>query len=388
MNKILVLFDNTLFYWKWLLPLKWCKKELKQTNVVIKFDKNIRFKILINLLFKNNNRFIYKVNYLKRILEKKHYEIIALSFHYKNEFFRLPEEEKKAIFGYLRKHCDKIIWLDPSDSTGTATFNILPYVDIYLKKQLLSNISLYTKPIYGDRLYAEYYHDKYHLNCGNEIASSNSILKEEYIYKIGVSWNVGIGSISIGANKYANILKDIIGFKNKFKDISLLEFNEKKYKLFYNGTLTGEPAVSYQRRRTHELINLLSDDKCVSPKERIDRSMYLKMMYNSKIIISPFGFGEICFRDFEAFIFGGCLLKPNMLHLNTWPNYFIDDKTYKKINWDFSDFNNAIECLKSDEKNIKEISENGRYNFLKYSLETSEGRQIFSNHILEAFRIG
>ena len=33
MEKILVLFDNTIYYWKWLLPLKWCKKEFKNNNL-------------------------------------------------------------------------------------------------------------------------------------------------------------------------------------------------------------------------------------------------------------------------------------------------------------------------------------------------------------------
>ena len=31
--------------------------------------------------------------------------------------------------------------------------------------------------------------------------------------------------------------------------------------------------------------------------------------------MSPFGFGEICYRDFEAMLNGACLIKPDVSHL-------------------------------------------------------------------------
>jgi hypothetical protein len=36
---------------------------------------------------------------------------------------------------------------------------------------------------------------------------------------------------------------------------------------------------------------------------------------NSKLCFSPFGYGELCWRDIEGLSDGGCLIKPDMGHL-------------------------------------------------------------------------
>ena len=46
-------------------------------------------------------------------------------------------------------------------------------------------------------------------------------------------------------------------------------------------------------------------------------------MRQSKIVVSPFGFGEMCHRDFEAWGCGAVLLKPRVDHLRTLPAHHI-----------------------------------------------------------------
>ena len=65
---------------------------------------------------------------------------------------------------------------------------------------------------------------------------------------------------------------------------------------------------------------------------------YLFEIMNSKMTFSPFGYGESCWRDFEAISLGSLLLKPDMSHLTSNPNLFIPNETYIPIKWDFSDF--------------------------------------------------
>ena len=58
-------------------------------------------------------------------------------------------------------------------------------------------------------------------------------------------------------------------------------------------------------------------------------------------------------RDYEAFIFGAALLKPDMSHMETWPNVFIKDETYCSFNWDYSNLEEKIlELLDSSKKRI------------------------------------
>jgi hypothetical protein len=57
----------------------------------------------------------------------------------------------------------------------------------------------------------------------------------------------------------------------------------------------------------------------------------------SKIVLSPFGWGELCLRDFEAVRAGGLLMKPAMEHLETWPDVFLPGETYVPFSWDAED---------------------------------------------------
>ena len=43
---------------------------------------------------------------------------------------------------------------------------------------------------------------------------------------------------------------------------------------------------------------------------------------------SPFGQGEVCYRDFEIFEFGVVMIKPSMERINTNPNPYIENETY------------------------------------------------------------
>ena len=58
---------------------------------------------------------------------------------------------------------------------------------------------------------------------------------------------------------------------------------------------------------------------------KINRSNYFRELANSLISVSPFGLGEITLKDFESFISGSILFKPNMNHMETFPNIYVDN---------------------------------------------------------------
>ena len=70
---------------------------------------------------------------------------------------------------------------------------------------------------------------------------------------------------------------------------------------------------------------------------------------HSKIILSPFGWGELCLRDFEAVFNGALLLKPDMSHLETWPDIFVPGETYIPFGWDAEDLVDQAERYLTDE---------------------------------------
>jgi hypothetical protein len=70
---------------------------------------------------------------------------------------------------------------------------------------------------------------------------------------------------------------------------------------------------------------------------------YMDEMQRSKICFSPFGFGEVCWRDYEAVVAGALLVKPNMYHVVTDPNIFVENKSYVSVKWDLSDLGEKVD---------------------------------------------
>jgi spore maturation protein CgeB len=77
--------------------------------------------------------------------------------------------------------------------------------------------------------------------------------------------------------------------------------------------------------------------RVILPTERVGPEEYYREISGSKICVSPFGYGEICWRDFEAILCGSLIIKPNMDHIETTPDIFKAHQTYVPVRWDYSD---------------------------------------------------
>ncbi len=75
---------------------------------------------------------------------------------------------------------------------------------------------------------------------------------------------------------------------------------------------------------------------------------YMAEMRKAKICFSPFGFGELCWRDMEAFLAGAVMVKPDMSHLETLPDLYEAGETYMPVAWDFSDLDTVITQINKD----------------------------------------
>jgi hypothetical protein len=86
--------------------------------------------------------------------------------------------------------------------------------------------------------------------------------------------------------------------------------------------------------------------------------LFLKEMSKSIAVLSPFGWGEICYRDAEAFRLGSVVLKPCMKHLESWPNLYMDNETYIPFDWAANDLIYKCDDVINDLKKSKYISSN------------------------------
>ena len=65
-----------------------------------------------------------------------------------------------------------------------------------------------------------------------------------------------------------------------------------------------------------------------------------------------------------------------MDHLETWPNFFIKNKTYKAFSWNLNNLKDLIDNLLENPLVIDEISSLGRENYLRYIGKDGETRFI------------
>ena len=99
--------------------------------------------------------------------------------------------------------------------------------------------------------------------------------------------------------------------------------------------------------------------------DRLPFEEYIRNLWDSKISFSPFGMGEICFRDFECMQYGTIFIKPNQDIVKTTPNIYQAGKTYIDVEYDWSNLEERIDYILSNFKTINEmINTNVREKFI------------------------
>ena len=276
-----------------------------------------------------------------------------------------------------------MIWLDASDSTGTTSFEVLPYVDLYAKSQLLCDRSKYTEAFYGMRCYTDFYHNSHGIVDTREAWRVPA--HPEHLHKLAVSWNLGLGSY---ASRDANLIARLRGLK-LYWPFAKYEWKHtpadattRPVDITFRGRLHYErETVTFQRRETHRrLVRYASETGYTTGcNGRLPYSEYRDEIRRSKIALSPFGFGEMNICDVECFVDGAALVKPDMSHLVTWPDYFEAGVTYAAYAWDFSDFEATLEALLANPVERLRIAQAGQARYL--SSLSEEGKNAFVDHL-------
>lgn len=372
MRKVTVFYDGTLYTFTWLKALLWAKEVLKEKGYLIRFETLFEYfprNALIFRPFIKNRLDLFLHN-----IKNKHFDIVFLAFHHStSEFMKIEDSERLEILNKLKEQSNILIWLDTADSTGSSHFEVLPYVDRYLKKQILKNLDLYSHPIWGNRLHCEYYHNKYEIDDPEICNETFKPLNLKYKNKIGVSWNVGLGEL-FGNEFWRYLYPYRYRIPNPVSPTS-----NRTIDIHYRGSAESMTA-GYQRRLTSNLINECEFLKHPNTLEKISYDRYVEELKKSRCIVSPFGYGEICTRDFETFLYGATLIKADMSHMVTYPNVYISNKTYVPIDWDYKTFNDILLKIKDSNEKFKEIAENGQKLYLNHLSE--EGKRQFADHLI------
>lgn len=263
-----------------------------------------------------------------------------------------------------------LVYLDLGDSSGLLRSEAVALVDAYWKPFLLCDRMQYTQPQYGGRAYTDYYRHVSHVVDPEPLYSTP--IRAEEIGKLRVSWNMGIA----GQGFLASRLRAI------FSRLSVPPIYEPPIRPQQLGgprpievscrinTNYRRPTVAHQRRATRDMLGARV------PIDRLSLREYFRELAASRIVISPFGWGEFAYRDFETFLAGAALLKPTMDHLQTYPDYYRAGETMIAVSWDLADFLDVLEASLSDRLHTEAVARQGQKMYIHHNT-SRDGREAF-----------
>jgi len=299
-----------------------------------------------------------------------------------DDYFQRTGTNSSVIVDLLKRYRSQVrglIYFDVNDSTGMTRFEVLPIVDLYAKKQLLRDRLLYTQRLYGARYYTHYYHELKGIVDKRETWGQTA--RADELDKIAVSWNIGLGDYRT-FNTWGRRLRIFWPWADYRVKANPSSGAGKEIDISYRASSQfARATVSFQREETRRQIKEMAanGEYKIVFQGRIPYHKYRAEMRQTLIVPSPFGWGEICFRDFECFLLGATLLKPDMSHLETWPAYYEPGVTYVPHAWDFSDFQNKVVGLLDSPATCQRVAQAAQDKYLE-SL-SSAGGEAFARHV-------
>jgi Glycosyl transferases group 1 len=221
-------------------------------------------------------------------------------------------------------HPIKIIYFDGDDDSCIQWGSeFLESVDVYVKKHMFSDVSWYRKQFAGKNNLTDYIARVHGRSFADDLIPSSGIVQESQLTKIVLGYNIAMD------RKITDL----------FRNTRPAASSEKTVDVMCRAACNPDFWIYPFRAPIGEALAPLTKQgyKVLVPNQRVDQKGYYQEMRSSRISVSPFGYGELCWRDFETVLMGSMLVKPDMSHIRTEPDIFVPGETYVPVRWDFSD---------------------------------------------------
>ncbi|MBD1109343.1 hypothetical protein IDH26_04500 [Pelagibacterales bacterium SAG-MED50] len=311
--------------------------------------------------------------YLKNSEEVKFCDVVIVESKFVRDYWIKDEEKIFKLLINLKTKNNKVFFFDLGDSTYSWDLAVLPYVDKFLKPYIFKDRTNYFLPLDECNNITNYYQKRGMINY--DTFRMPHFLKKgdkKLLDKIQVGFNYVFADYSCNSNLWKHDYFNRLA-RRSFKIFNKIMKIPKSYdfvtpsinrkqdlscRILLNKYSNG---INFHREETAKILsNQLSTNK-------INRKDYFSEIQNSKVVVSPFGWGEINLpRDYEVALSGSVLFKPDISHIDTWPNIFNKD-TVVQYKWDLS---NLLELV---EKTISNYDE-----YIQYAIRLQNEYRQFS----------
>lgn len=236
----------------------------------------------------------------------------------------------------------RLVFFDPGDSTISPYFDVLPDVDSFWMPFTFRDRWLYARHFAGGNVYADFLHrhglaatsaNEYH----DELFGSSPA--SDQVHKIRTAWNwafwrrlVTLSGAAPGGARDLDVVCRVWPYCGWCRE---------------------------HRSRCIELLRTLAHRHVVeATSEKVPRAAYYRELAHARISFSPFGWGEICPKDFESILYGAVLMKPSVAHVATFPDVLAEGETYVPVHWDLSDLADRVTRLLDHPQDAALIAQN------------------------------
>lgn len=231
----------------------------------------------------------------------------------------------------------RIVFLDSYAHTDLRLARVIaPHIDLYLRKAIFRDQGDFHRAWAGDTNLTEYYSQLYAIPAKP------------------VDWQVPKGfadRLDLAPNFLTApyLLDGFLGTPPSFTD--------RPIDVHSRLAIKGSDWYQAMRQHADQAIKGI-EGVTLTANGRIPQDKFLEEMRQSRLCWSPFGYGELCWRDLEAFMTGAALIKPDMSHLKTAPDLYVAGETYLPVKWDFSDLAEVVRTALADPAGTRRIAEN------------------------------
>jgi hypothetical protein len=271
---------------------------------------------------------------------------------------RFSESILKENIKQFKQLYKEVVIYDEHDSSAFRYLDLINEVDFYLKKLALKDFKEYLNYFPKIRLHRLFY-------LGDKASHPENTIPID-VNKLISIWDLSLGTYPV---LFAFSRMSYLFMKSGFKKLgfsigklisklALIYFfrkvSRKSIDVFAVFSQHSNEEVNFQRSW---LADKYKDDSRFFMK-KTNQFNYLRKINLSKITVSPFGYGEICFRDYEAIFARSLLFKPNMERFDVSDQIFIPFETYIPFKWDMSDFEELLEYYLKNEAEVLRITNN------------------------------